>query len=464
MDVLLSLPIVSYLLGPGATTSWSTSVNVLFFYLTWTTLVLSYAPLHIALAGVLTLRVLLWMIPSLLFLAFDTSLPSLAASTKLGGAASLPPRGTADARLRLGKLVLLAVINLVLEALLQAALQALLPMASAGASTAWSSGWTALSALVVKPKPKSFFFLSSLRSVPLLLSLSSLSSSHKPVNTAGLFRTSSSLPLPWLVLRQTVLLFFLREALVYYGHRYLLSRPASPSRIVRRLSRWHLGSFAHTRRQAPFSLLVFADHPASVLVLRWLPLYLPAALIKPHVLVFFCFAGLVTFEETMGMSGYRAVPGLLLRGIARRTAAHYNPAIIPGELPAQTPRSSRRRTRKQRTGGQATVGEEAPAVDEGGGGGVNFGAWGLLDWVQGTSWPRSGSLVADAQATAAAVSGLGQLQGAAATVSQAMRGDDNDDNDDKDEDYDDEDENEEVIVEKKTRARPHQNGRRKKRA
>ncbi|CAK7213644.1 hypothetical protein SBRCBS47491_001875 [Sporothrix bragantina] len=459
MDVLLSLPIVSYLLGPGAATSWSTSINVLFIYLTWTTLVLSYAPLHIALAGVLTLRVLLWMIPSLLSLAFDTGVPSLAASTKLGGAASLPPRGTTDARIRLGKLFLLAVINLVLEALLQAGLQATLPIASAGASTAWSKSWTTLSALVVKPKPKSYFSLPSLSLLPSLPSF--FSTSRKPVD-AGLFRTSSTLPLPWSVLKQTVLLFFMREALVYYGHRYLLSQPNSSSRLVRRLSRWHLGSYAHTRRQAPFSLLVFADHPASVFVLRWLPLYLPTLLVRPHVLVFFCFAGLVTFEETMGMSGYRVVPGLLLRGIARRTAAHYNPAIVQGE-PAETPRRATRRRK-----GQATIGEEASTPTEG----VNFGAWGLLDWVQGTSWPRSGSLVADAQASAAAVPGLSKLQGAAATVvSHAMVGDGKQelleigsDDDEDDEDYDDDAEEEEVVVEKKTRAKPQQNGRRKKKA
>ncbi|CAK7242415.1 MAG: hypothetical protein STHCBS139747_003906 [Sporothrix thermara] len=432
MDVLLSLPIVSYLLGPGATTSWSTSVNVLFFYLTWTTLVLSYAPLHIALAGVLALRVLLWMIPSLLFLAFDTSVPSLAASTKLGGAASLPPRGTSDARVRLGKLFLLAVINLVLEALLQAGLQVVLPLASAGASSAWSTTWTTLSALVSRPKkPKPYY-------------------SYLP------------LPLPWLVLRQTGFLFFLREALVYYGHRYLLSQPNSRYRLVRRLSCWHLGSYAHTRRQAPFSLLVFADHPASVFVLRWLPLYLPTLLVRPHVLVFFCFAGLVTFEETMGMSGYRVVPGLLLRGIARRTAAHYSPAEIESEPSTTSRRSGRRRGRRagSKRSRQANIGDETPAE------GVNFGAWGLLDWVQGTSWPRSGSLVADAQAGAVVVPGLSQLQDAAATVSHAMLGDGVEellDDGGDDDDDDDDDSDEDVVVEKKTKSKLRQNGRRKKR-
>ncbi|CAK7203996.1 hypothetical protein SEUCBS139899_006747 [Sporothrix eucalyptigena] len=420
MDVLLSLPIVSYLLGPGATTSWSTSINVLFFYLTWTTLVMSYAPLHIALAGVLTLRVLLWMIPSLLFLGFDTGVPSLAASTKLGGGASLPPR---DQRV-LAKILLLGVVNLLIESLLQAGLQAALPIVSTGVSSAW----TTLSALVFKPKPRSYFSYFSRTSRP------------TPVD-AALFRTTSTLPLPWLVLKQTVLLFLLREVLVYYGHRYLLSQPQSSSRVIRQMSRWHLGSYAHTRRQAPFSLLVFGDHPVSVFILRWMPLYTPTLLIHPHVLVFFCFAGLVTFEETMGMSGYKVVPGLLLRGIARRTASHYT---VEG---SDTHKRGRRK--------KATNGEESSD-------GVNFGAWGLLDWVQGTSWPRSGSLVADAQAGAVAVPGLSQLQDAAATMSHAILGDGVEEVVEVDEDDDDEEEEYEPVEKKKTR--PHQNGRRKKRS
>ncbi|KAL1893565.1 hypothetical protein Sste5346_006395 [Sporothrix stenoceras] len=419
MDVLLSLPIVSYLLGPGAATSWSTSVNVLFFYLTWTTLVMSYAPLHIELVGVLAIRVVLWLIPSLAFLAFDTSLPSLAANVKIGGAAALPPRTDADRSL-LVRLTLLGVFNLAVEVLLQAGLQvALLPALSGVSSllsTGMSTAFTTVHRLIV-PKPKSSFF-----SLSSLSSLSSVSSNYFPAFPRTtktpvlppLFNTASKLPLPWQILKQTVVLFLLREVLVYYIHRFLLSRPDAtsssrlyPASLIRRLSRWHLGSYAHTRQQAPFSLLVFADHPTSVFFLRWVPLYGSALLVRPHLLVFLVFVGLVTLEETLGMSGYRVVPGLLLRGIARRTATHYTGAVEPE-------RSEGRRTRSK-SGKNNKTSADAEL-------GVNFGAWGLLDWAQGTSWPRSGSLVADAQAGAVVVPGLGALQDAAATVSQVVAG------------------------------------------
>src|SRR3954468_16628820 len=91
MDLLLSLPIMSYFLAPSVT-SWSTSLNLLFFYMTWTTLVLSHSPLKIELMGVFGLRLVFWLAPSLLFLLVDTLLPSLAENLKYNGASALPAR------------------------------------------------------------------------------------------------------------------------------------------------------------------------------------------------------------------------------------------------------------------------------------------------------------------------------------------------------------------------------------
>ncbi|KLU83793.1 hypothetical protein MAPG_02844 [Magnaporthiopsis poae ATCC 64411] len=91
MDILLSLPIASYFLAPSVT-SWSTSLNLIFFYMTWATLVLSHSPLRIEVFGTLAVRLLLYVAPSLLFLTFDTLLPSLAESIKVGGTSALPPR------------------------------------------------------------------------------------------------------------------------------------------------------------------------------------------------------------------------------------------------------------------------------------------------------------------------------------------------------------------------------------
>jgi len=98
------------------------------------------------------------------------------------------------------------------------------------------------------------------------------------------------------------------------------------------------------RGAPPFSLLLFAEHPAPFLVARFLPVYLPALLLQPHLLTYFLFVGIVTVEETMATSGYSTVPGVILGGITRRTALRY--------------------------------------IEQGEG---NFGAWGFLDWINGTS-------------------------------------------------------------------------------
>lgn len=287
MDILLSLPILSYVLGPGGS-SWSTSINLVFFYITWTTLVLTYSPSHIQIVGVAAIRLLFYFVPSLLFLFFDSAIPSLAANIKIAGDAGLPPRERV-----LGKLLLLTLFNIAAEALLQASVSLLfstaLPLVSLGVPT--------------------------------------------------LFKTTAP-PLPWLVFKQISFLSLGREVAVYYCHRLLHSSPSSY------LNQCHTSSYAHTREAPPFSLLLFADHPLSVLVLRLVPLYLPALIVRPHLLVFFLFTALVTVEETLAMSGYTAVPGILLRGITRRTAAHYS----------QGPDSN-----------------------------VNFGAWGILDWLHATT-------------------------------------------------------------------------------
>ncbi|EPE09063.1 sterol desaturase family [Ophiostoma piceae UAMH 11346] len=287
MDMLLSLPILSYLLGPGAS-SWSTSINLVFFYITWTTLVLSYSPTYIQIVGVAVIRLVFNLLPSLLFLLLDTAVPSLAVNIKLGSESGLPPRDRV-----LGKLLLLALFNIAAEGLLQAGV--------------------------------SLLFTTALP----LLSLS----------TPALFKTTTP-PLPWLIFKQLGLLSLAREVSVYYSHRLLHS-----GRLPY-FGRCHTSSYAHTRSAPPFSLLLFADHPLSVLCLRLLPLYLPALLVRPHLLVFFLFTALVTVEETLAMSGYTSVPGILLRGIARRTAAHYS---------------------------------------QGAGANTNYGAWGVLDWLHATT-------------------------------------------------------------------------------
>lgn len=311
MDILLSLPILSFFFS-SATTSYSTSLNILFFYMTWSTLVLSHGPLKIQIIGTLALRLLFFVIPSLFFLLFDILLPSLAVSIKHGGSGALPPR---DPR-ALAKVLLLALINIVLETAIE---------------TGASLGLTTLLG-------------------------------HTP------FKTSTTLPLPFAIIKQLGWLYVSREVLAYYIHRTILhshrpgwtrrlsssSSSSSSTAVVSTkaknatgyIARQH-ARYAHTRAAAPYSLLLAADHPLPFLLLRFVPIYLPALLVRPHLLVYFLFVGLVTFEDTITMSGYTIVPGIIMGGIARRNAAHY---------------------------GAGHCGSDSG----------NYGAWGVLDWVGGT--------------------------------------------------------------------------------
>ncbi|TLS30912.1 hypothetical protein PpBr36_03519, partial [Pyricularia pennisetigena] len=291
MDILLSLPVLSYFFAPSMT-SWSTSLNLLFFYMTWTTLVLSHSPLRIELVGMLAIRIALFLVPSLVSLLFDTLIPSLAESIKFEGASSLPPRDASQLARTLG----LVLVNLALETSVQA-----------GISTSF--------ALLTK---------------------------------SPLLQTSTTLPLPWAIIKHAGAMLAAREVLTYLIHRYVLHNRKDGGRVAR----WHgtYGAHARSGGAAPYSLLLCADHPVSFLLHRFVPLYLPALVLRPHLLTFLLVAALATAEETLAMSGYSVVPGILMGGIARRTAVH------------------------------CCCGGPGGGRQQG-----NFGAWGLLDWVCGTS-------------------------------------------------------------------------------
>ncbi|RFU81956.1 hypothetical protein TARUN_272 [Trichoderma arundinaceum] len=284
MDLLLSVPIFSYLLGP-VLTSWSTSLNLLFFYMTWSTLVLSQPPIIVHLTGILAIRIVFFLIPSLFTLFFDVSLPSLAEGIKHGGRTALPPR---DAK-ALSKLLGLVLLNLVIMTAVEGGL--------------------------------SFAFILGFR---------------EPV-----FKTTTTLPLPWQIFKHVLILLSARETLLYYIHRFILH-----GKSYRWLSQRHQ-NYAHAKAGAPFSIRLLADHPAPLLLYRFLPLFLPAVIIRPHILTYFLVLTICTGEETLAMSGYTIVPGIIMGGIVQRSAIHY--------------------------AGKGTS---------------NYGSWGFLDWINGTSRGR----------------------------------------------------------------------------
>lgn len=301
MDALISVPFISYLLFPGVT-SWSKSLNLLFFTMTWTTLTLSHPPLRIELISIFAIRLIFWFLPSLLTLLLDLLVPSLAQQAKQIGASALPPRNAAT----IGRILTISLGNMLLSIALEG-------VVSHGVAI-----FTGRSVMPVTATP----------------------------------------PLPWTILKHIVLLFLGREIVTYYVHRHLLhsesarvNRQNSPysfssfsSSLLKKLSTWHLAALPHARKAPPFSLLLFADHPAVSLLLRFIPIYVPALVLRPHLLTYLAFVALVTLEEMFTHSGYAIVPGIVLGGMTRRTGTHY--------------------------------------CNDGRG---NFGTWGLLDWAHGTS-------------------------------------------------------------------------------
>src|SRR5689334_23268494 len=73
-DAVLGLPFLSFLLIPTMT-SYSTSLNLLFFYLTWSTLVLSHPPLRVEVVSSLAVKILFYVLPSGAMLLFDAAFP-----------------------------------------------------------------------------------------------------------------------------------------------------------------------------------------------------------------------------------------------------------------------------------------------------------------------------------------------------------------------------------------------------
>ncbi|KAK8196636.1 hypothetical protein M8818_006801 [Zalaria obscura] len=155
-------------------------------------------------------------------------------------------------------------------------------------------------------------------------------------------RVSTLLPTPWSIFFSLLKAIIFRGLLHYPIHRYILHAPRS-SGYHSPLATYHT-SWAHSLRY-PFSLAASYDHPLCYLLSRWLPLYLPALIFRFHVLTYHLLVALTSLEELFIYSGYSVLPSqILLSGMARRTETHYA------------------------TGGKG-----------------NFGHWGVMDWVCGTS-------------------------------------------------------------------------------
>lgn len=286
MDALVSIPFLSFLLIPTMT-SYSTSLNLLFFYLTWSTLVLSHPPLRVEIVATLAVRLLFYILPSTFFLLFDALLPGAAESLKAMGDTGLPLKNAKRERyIMVCKMVAWSIGNLLLGVLCQAGVEVLLTR-----------------------------FL-GIRSA---------------------LKVTTSLPLPFGILLDLLRGFVVREIFGYVLHRYALHDPRSA--ITQYHENWY-----HSLA-APFPLSASYDHPVAYLLRSFIPTFGPAFLFRFHLLTYVIFLTLVSLEETFAQSGYSTVPtNFILGGIARRADAH----VVSG-------------------------------------GEGNFGPWGIIDWICGST-------------------------------------------------------------------------------
>ncbi|GAB7365508.1 hypothetical protein MBLNU230_g6581t1 [Neophaeotheca triangularis] len=285
----LPLPLLSFLALPFFGGS-ATSINLVFFYLTWSAIIVSHDPLHVEIYGTLLVRGICFLLPALGFLAFDCAIPSLSSSIKARGDAHLPQRLH---RQKLLKVIVVATFNTLLAVALQAALEYL-------ATTI--------------------------------------------LHTRSILKVTTAVPLPWNIAKHLVYGLLCRGLLHYPIHRFILHQNPSPFRT------WHQ-QWQHSLR-LPFSLAAAYDHPLNHLLATFLPLYLPAALFRFHVLTYHLLLAITSLEDLFLYSGYAVLPSsIVVAGMARRTDGHF-----------ATSASSK--------------------ADAG-----NFGHWGVLDFVCGTGCP-----------------------------------------------------------------------------
>jgi len=264
VKAVVSIPALSFLVIP-AFSSYGTSINLLFFYMTWAILIRSNDPIQIELFGTLGVRLICYVLPSLGFLAFDSASPDLAVKIKEHGETALPIGVEQGGRKgRWWRIALVSVGNVLLGVAVQIGIELLCT---------------------------------------------------EVLHIHSLLKISTSVPFPWSIAKHLVLGLLLREVLTYGIHRYALHSDDSP------LTELH-ESWQHSL-PAPFSLVAHYDHPITYLLHVFLPMYLPAILFRFHFLTYQIYLILISLEETFAYSGYNALPSaFILGGIARRQEKH----------------------------------------------------------------------------------------------------------------------------------------------
>ncbi|KAL5041640.1 hypothetical protein BDW71DRAFT_217620 [Aspergillus fruticulosus] len=100
-------------------------------------------------------------------------------------------------------------------------------------------------------------------------------------------------------------------------HRFILhSKLTVFAYIVKCHKSWY-----HSLR-TPFPLTAHYDHPATYLLSTFLPMYLPALVLRFHMITFLVYTVIISLEETFVFSGYYAMLSFLVVAAARRVDGH----------------------------------------------------------------------------------------------------------------------------------------------
>ncbi|KAH7068854.1 hypothetical protein BKA63DRAFT_569725 [Paraphoma chrysanthemicola] len=258
---LLAIPMLS---------SWSTSLNLVFLSLAWTTIAATYSPLQLEAFAPLFIRLTLYVFPSLFFLLFDIGVPSLASEFKSQG--------------RLG----------------------IATLQKGGKRKMWRvAGWSVANVLITVALQAGIEFL-----VTDVFRMRSL------LQIKGSKWTLNHLPYPWTMIKHAILGLLARNTIQYYVHTHLLHSPTG-GRLADLHQSWH-----HSVR-VPYSFVANYDHPICHILHRFLPLYLPAIALRMHILTYLALIVFFSLEETFVYSGYNILPStIMLRGMAKRTDLH----------------------------------------------------------------------------------------------------------------------------------------------
>ncbi|KAK2732692.1 hypothetical protein FQN57_002499 [Myotisia sp. PD_48] len=244
--------------------SYGTSLNLLFFYITWATLVLSHSPLRVEIVGTVVIRFFLYFIPSLIFFLFDLFLPSAATALKKYGKDGLPQKRKKKVGNAQLKVAAWSTFNLGLGIVAQGMVEL---------------GFT------------------------------------KGLGIKSALKVSTRLPLPWSIVKDILRALLIREVLQYVLHRYMLH--SKGTWLAKRHAEWYHS--IHT----PYPLTAHYDHPAVYLFSHFIPTFFPVAVFRSHLLSYMLYLAIISLEETFTYSGYKSIPtSFFTSRIAKHVDAH----------------------------------------------------------------------------------------------------------------------------------------------